>query len=195
VLLAGRPLRRLLRRAAVPAGLLLALAFAPWAAWAVLRQVDPLDRRPAHPRLVDLDEASFGGVRIGDPSSLVLQRLGPPPVAPEDGSVMPLLPSSWEAVSPPDRGTLAGDVSWRYRHVAVVLHHGRVVSLAITDPDAQTSAGVGIGDNVEIARRAYPTLRCQTGSTLLLYCAGSTSSGAEVWFGPDPIGSITFTAR
>ncbi len=97
-------------------------------------------------------------------------------------------------MSPPDRGTPDGDVSWRYRHVAFVLHHGRVAQLSITDPDAQTSAGVGIGDNVEIARRAYPTLHCQTGSTLLLYCAARTSSGADVWFGPDPIGSISFTA-
>jgi len=56
----------------------------------------------------------------------------------------------------------------------------------VTDPDAQTGAGVNVGDNLDIARRAYPWLHCfpVDGEPS---CEGHAPSGPEVLFGPDPI--------
>jgi hypothetical protein len=104
-------------------------------AWAIDLQLDPRDVTPARPKLFDLATSSWSGIRLGDDTTRLRQRLGPPSVIDLD-----------------DRGT--GDELWRYGRQVFHVRGPTVADIELTDPEAQTSAGVGIGDNLEIARPA-----------------------------------------
>ncbi len=171
VLLAGWVAARLLpRRGGTLVGLALVAAPLPWVAWAVELQLDPVNLTPAHPRLIDLNAASWNGIRLGDESTRLRRRLGPPPVI--------------------DLDPESGDEVWRYGRQAFHIHGPTVAEIEVTDPDAQTGAGVGLGDSLEIARRAYPWLQCWPGDDAQRRCEGHAPSGALVLIGPDPIESI-----
>ncbi len=86
---------------------------------------------------------------------------------------------------------------WRYRELVVFVAGGRVLAYLTTDRSAQTAAGVGVGDSLAIAERAYAGLDCfgvTLGSDAVKpsypACEGTLRSGDRLWFGGDPIDSI-----
>lgn len=187
-------------RAAPVAGLaLIVFSLAPLA-WAGYRQWRPLDVTPSHPLGIDLLHQSFRGVGVGDPASRIQPRLGRAIVGRPGSSVNSMLPvgASYDVNGDPPPLLANISVVYRYPGVAYLVVHGRVVAIVITDPNAQTSAGVGPGDNIAIARARYPGLACGFDSSAeprgLPNCAGRLD-GHPIWISEDPIGNITLTSE
>ena len=72
-----------------------------------------------------------------------------------------------------------------------------VIKIAI--PGARTLAGVGLGDPLDAAEAAYPNIRCDVQNRdgeYVPYPYGTTKlgDGPHIWFGQDPIRSITLLA-
>lgn len=156
-----------------------------------------VDRAPAHPSTIDDVAGSYRGVGIGDRAAAVRGRLGVPRRADDDGQgfAAPLGQSLSDFDGP--RGFDGDLTTWRYRGVAVLLEGSRTQQLVITDPDAETAAGVGIGDSLAVASRRYAHLRCDgvvTGSdaTNPTYpaCAGHLAGRTGISFYGDPVQSI-----
>ena len=86
----------------------------------------------------------------------------------------------------------------RYPHLSVMLDSGRVTVIMTAEKGAQTNAGVAIGDSLGEARSAYPGLTCgnrplgEGGS--FPYCGGRLAPNRWIWFGEDPIASITLAS-
>ena len=79
---------------------------------------------------------------------------------------------------------------------------GRVYAFIVTDAGATTMRGVSIGDRMDVARSKY-RLECRdvAGGESLLgreesypSCGARLSSGIRIWFGRDPIRSITLVS-
>ena len=75
----------------------------------------------------------------------------------------------------------------------------RVFAIMITAPGVHTARGVAVGDKLAAARRAYPHLHCGTGGTgefgYFPFCGGKIASNRWIWFGRNPIRSITIASR
>lgn len=195
---AGIGVHRLIarRRADAPrtAGLsILCIALTLLAAGVYLDQ-RVVDRRPSSPQLVDERSGSLRGIAAGQPIAQVLVRLGPPVVGSADVAPSPL--GVGADLSGPS-SMPAGWQTWRYRDIAVLHSRGKVRGYLTTDPRAQTAAGVGVGDSLAIARRAYSNLDCSgvsigsdSSNPSYLACVGRLRSGDAIWFGGDPIDSI-----
>src|SRR5262249_8523757 len=94
-----------------------------------------VDRTPAQVKLVDLNTASYGGLKPGETIDQVRRRLGRP--LDTDFGVGPI--------------RLNGTYS--YKKLTVWFFDGFVTGLSISDPNAQTQAGVGNGGSLGGARR------------------------------------------
>lgn len=186
-------------RVAPVAGLaLIVFSLAPLA-WAGYRHWRPLDVTPSHPLAIDLAHQSFDGVAIGDPAGRIQARLGRAVVGRLGSSVNSMLPLGATYEVNGDPPPLLANISavYRYPGVAYLVAHGRVVAIVITDPSAQTPAGVGPGDNIAIAHSRYPGLACGFDSSAeprgLPNCTGRLD-GHPIWISEDPIGNITLTS-
>jgi hypothetical protein len=173
-----------------------------------------LDLRDEHKEAVaSIDElrATYHGVGIGDDARAVRRVFGQRPFA---GMDEPLTPTKADfvdvggptVVSPPCKPTTrrAGGRSrltlLRYDDASFLFCDGTVFALMVTASDARTTSGLGVGDELEKARRLYADLKCGEAPSGDIghypYCAGviaSTRSGPRlhVWFGEDPLASIT----
>jgi hypothetical protein len=110
---------------------------------------------PHHPEWVDLrGVGAFRGVHLGELTAGVVRTLGQPmgygtsasTTQPPVGAELP--------------GGPAGAVTLSYPNLGVYARHDRVVWIVVTAPGAQTRRGIGVGDSLALARRAYPLLRC-----------------------------------
>jgi hypothetical protein len=147
--------------------------------------------------VVDEQRASYRGVTLGASREEAEDALGD--TAPWTGNdpLGPLEPG-WQRGAP--RGALiVGTLdALRYPRVAVHLGDGQVVELIIAEPGARTTRDVGVGDRLASVRRVYPDLPCgsvrsgQAGSAP--YCGGQIAADRWLWFGGDPIGSITLAS-
>jgi len=89
----------------------------------------------------------------------------------------------------------------KYDNVAFIVGPSGVYAFIVTEDGAATTRGVAIGDSIEKARTAYP-VRCievAGGESLLggeeFYpSCGATLDRLRVWFGRDPIRSITLVS-
>ena len=151
------------------------------------------DDTPAAPVLLDERSGTYRGLRVGMPLEQARSMLGPG----VDGD---------PGLSPAPLGEDHGDISgpsampgYRYLRYPslVVMHERRKVSGYITTAgDAETRAGVGVGDSLSIAEKRYRPLDCDDvtfgDSTIPSYraCEGRLPSGPVIWFGGDPIDSI-----
>jgi hypothetical protein len=185
-----------LRIGAVVGSALVAVGVSPLLL-AGIRRAFPLDRSPEHPVLVDQQNARYRGVTVGDSAEQVRRVLGRPlkkghdngPVGHDfydDGG-----PSNW---SPP--GTYKQERNFSYEDVGVLIARGRVYGFVITERDAETREGVGVGDNLAIAKRRYPDMDCDIvneGSEYATFpaCRGRVGPGRYLGFGQDPIRTIT----
>ncbi|MEV4421333.1 hypothetical protein AB0L40_15310 [Patulibacter sp. NPDC049589] len=128
------------------------------AAWGVHTDRRVIDRTPASPAALSDRTGAFRGIEVGARLSDVRARLGTPTIVPEgDRAAGRPLDAPRDLALPaklPDGGT------WRYDGLALVVSRSRVLAVVVTDDDAQTAAGAGIGDSLEVFRRAYGGLTC-----------------------------------
>ena len=155
----------------------------------------------AGPRERSIDElaGSYKGVALGDPRSAALHALGGPagsgnPGHPSNADGWPILlknPPGYR--EKPELANYDG-VTFLSTPTPAGIH-----GIVISDPRAATRKGVGIGDPLSKARRAYPTLHCagartmSEGETAPAYCAGRLAKDRYIWFGNDPIRVIALS--
>jgi hypothetical protein len=182
-------------RTTVIAGVIAAIVLPPLAfiAWR------DASEEPPPPVLVDPVAGVADGVRLGDTRGVAVTKLGPAPPWNGDESVAPL-EENWDEIGAPSAVSLTRPYVLRYPHTTVELDHGRVVAIVTADRNARTPEGVRVGDELEEARRAYPALRCWGapsggGNGTYPVCSGRVRPGRWIWFGEDPIRSISIASR
>jgi len=196
VIALGVLLGRHFKRRVVYTGVaILALAFVPMATAAALARW-PHDHQPAHPEPIDLATGSYAGVTLGDSEQVALRK-----------ATEPLLGRSVH-----DLHRLAGvdgadafssayaTETFVYRDHALMIRNGKVVAIVITNPDAETSAGIGPGDGLALVPERYPTLRCEhhdgysdEGPAGPPDCHGHVGD-VGLWISEDPVQLVTIAS-
>jgi hypothetical protein len=151
------------------------------------------------PRIVDEQAGRYGDVRLGSSESDVRAAFGDPGGG--DG-FFPLEAESYRgpiSIASPDGRE---PILLRYEHVAFLLAPGHgVFALTVNDPDAVTLRGVGPGDPLDRVRE-YERVRCGEavageplfgGDTPTYPWCRARLDSTEVFFGDDPIESVTLT--
>ena len=182
------------RRAAGAGAALLCLTSAV-AGWGIYLDHRVVDRVPSSPRLIDERKGgAYRGIAPGDRAGRVRRLLGPP--AANSGEYIPY-PLEVEPGDLSAPLSIPGSQTWRYSMLVVFASEDRVRGYLTTDPSAQTPAGVGIGDSLAIAKRAYSNLSCSGvlgGSDAVnpyaLACQGKLAGGGQISFAGDPIDNI-----
>ena len=171
----------------------------------------PLHDRPPPARFTTIDEraGTYGGVGIGDTKEEMFRVFGKrkevdhsepalPTGAPEDASAPTYIPSTTFYAYP--------DVSFWFddRPPGFAEHWegpgaGKIEGFDITSPGARTLHGIEVGDDLDEAREAYPGLECGTANensdyVEYPYCTGQIAPERFVWFGGDPVDTITVAA-
>lgn len=172
--------------------------------------------RSAAPAGIVIDDAhpSYRGVSLGDTHKHLIARLGKAPVDTTSNDVLlepygvsdddyafglPVIgpdPPPFSRKRPPIDRT----VSYRHLVFAVSSTRAGVYYFAVTAPGARTKRGVGIGDSLTRARKAYGgVLRCDmankgTEYTTFPYCGARLARHRYIYFGQDPIRSIAFAS-
>ncbi len=143
-------------------------------------------------KLIDENRGSFEGVVVGRAIPRDLAALvGEPCKADYD-----LAPCGFVATDITAVQSFPGDWGVDKRDAVTLLtERGEVAALIIADDLAETSKGVGIGDDLADAEQEYPDAVCDIeqfeDSTGNPYCTDSTLPGGnQVQFGGDPIDSI-----
>ena len=156
---------------------------------------------------VDERKGSVQGVRLGDSFEAVERQLPggveadpyTTPNGPLVGRVeelgLPWIVAPPRGLAPSDR---IGLLRYRYLSVNFAPPTGAYV-MNIAIPGARTHAGVGLGDALDAARSAYPNMRCGVRNrnseyTPYPYCTTKLVDGPYIWFGRDPIRSITLSS-
>ena len=88
----------------------------------------------------------------------------------------------------------------RYPTITFSTCRGQVHDFGVTSEGATTRGGVAIGDDLDAAKDAYPKLRCGVANEgteyeEYPYCTGRVAPQRFIWFGDDPIQTITLGAR
>ncbi|MBA3331066.1 MAG: hypothetical protein H0T39_09380 [Actinobacteria bacterium] len=165
--------------------------------------------RDSRPGAVVIDEnrGTYRGVGIGASPDAVRRVLGNKPFAGRDERWSPENAGSFfevggpNVLTPPCRPTTPrpGGPSrlqlLRYPEVSFAFCDGRAFALMVIERHARTQAGLGVGDGLEDARTLYPGLRCGQAPSgdagRYPFCVGRMRPRRSLWFGQDPIGSIT----
>jgi hypothetical protein len=185
-----------LRRAAVLVGAItVAALLLLGVALAVYKATD--DNGGPDSLVVDEQQGSYRGVELGDSREDAEDALGEAASWTGDDPLGPLEPG-WQRGAP--RGALiVGTLdALRYPRAAMHLANGEVVEMIVAEPEAKTTRDVGVGDPLAAVRRAYPDLPCgmvrsgQAGRAP--YCGGQIAGNRWLWFGGDPVGSITLAS-
>lgn len=164
---------------------------------------------------IDSRAPAYRGVGLGTPLAELLTRLGHPALntasndvraAPAGGDFYGLgLPVNGPAPPPvpAHAGVPRGDLrTVTYRHVVFLVSTGPAGAyyFATTQPGAKTDRGVGIGDTLASARKAYAgELRCGVANSgaeypSFSYCGARLAPRRFIYFGRDPIRSIAFAS-
>jgi hypothetical protein len=182
-------------RTTVIAGVIAAIVLPPltYVAWR------DASEEASPPVLVDPVAGVANGVRLGETRAAAVAKLGHAPPWSGDESVEPL-EEDWDEIGAPSTISLTRPDVLRYPHTSVELDKGRVVAIVTAEQNARTPTGVRIGDELEDARRAYPALRCWHapsggGHGTYPVCSGRLRPGRWLWFGEDPIRSISIASR
>jgi hypothetical protein len=165
------------------------------------------------PALQQIDEraGTVAGVGIGASKARVEARLGryqrpatAYPTAPTDRNEEQTA-GPWSVVTGPHHlgpgGKRGEQVTLRYKGAALFVFRDRVFGFMISAGNARTGRGVQVGDGLDAAKKAYPTVRCEgssssdTSATQAASCAGFLRKNRWIYFGGDPIRSITLMER
>lgn len=156
--------------------------------WTTARTIWPHDARPAHPLRIGLRAGSFQGVSLvqslADAKHAIPKSVQStaPHVTPLDSPSAPIGVSYTSA----NARSVLGD------GIAVLAEHGTVVTLFITNTRAETIAGVGIGDNLALARARLSGLICRKSNEDAPTCGGRFNRHTILFVG-DPIETITLS--
>ena len=156
------------------------------------------------PVRVDERAGMLRGVRFGDSSARVRELLGEPSDR-EQG----FFPEDADFTGPPsiaapqsDQGTRVPPETLHYDDTAFLVSRTvGVFSMATLSPAAETRHGVGVGDPLERVRERYASVRCGEavagealfGDTPMYPWCRARVGDVDVFFGEDPIESITIT--
>lgn len=161
-------------------------------------------------RTVDVRQGTLDGLGLGDSATLVRSRLGRAAGYSEKDGVLPLGVKELEKVglpyitAPPRPREKYGDLIagiLRYRGATFqTAPRAGTFVLMITDSRVRTREGVRMGSKLSSAKSKYGYLRCDvrnegSESPPYPYCTGRSAPGVYVWFGQDPIRSISFATR
>jgi len=81
----------------------------------------------------------------------------------------------------------------RGRGITLIGHRGRVTAILLTTWDAQTTTGIGVGDNLALVRDRHPGARCERGRQIdRPECVVASGRRVAVFAG-DPITVIALT--
>ena len=161
---------------------------------------------------IDERRGTYRGVGIGDRPETIFRVFGRKPVSGTNEPISPLDDDFVDIggatlISTPRRcrGTPpgAGRVeTFRYAHVSFLLCNDRVYALIVAVQNARTLRGVAVGHDLSNVQQAYSGLPCGKapyGEGLFgeqpsyPYCGGKLREGRWIWFGHDPIRSITIS--
>jgi hypothetical protein len=162
-------------------------------AWTGYRQLRPIDEEG------DVVIGSgYRGAALGSPRGEVIGALGSPPPGSRGSSIAPLGDDFDHIGGPPFIDTPGfSHETLRYPDASILVSDDRVYGIVITDPEAETAEGVGIGDNLGLAEDRYSAVECGTARAgkyrTFPYCGGRLGAGRWIWFGQDPIRSIVLT--
>lgn len=164
------------------------------------------------PTSIDEERGTYRGVGIGDRPAAIFRVFGRKPLSGTDEPVSPLKDDFVDiggatVISTPKRckGRAPGPsgvATLRYDHVSFLLCDERVTGLIVAVQNARTLRGVAVGDDLSKVQRAYPRLACGKapyGEGLsgeqpsYPYCGGKLRERRWIWFGRDPIRSITIS--
>jgi hypothetical protein len=153
------------------------------------------------PVTIDERVGEYRSVRFGSSEREVIRVFGEPN---RESGFAPVGRSPAEIGVPQSIKTPGGPpLLLKYEHVAFLITPGTgVYAMIVTEAGTTTTRGVAIGDKMEDARRRY-SLRCLDvagGESLLdgqeFYSScGANIGRARIWFGRDPIKSITLVLR
>ncbi|MEO8289646.1 MAG: hypothetical protein ABI649_01460 [Gaiellaceae bacterium] len=181
---------------ALVACVLAAGARAPWLN-------DP--RPPARFHLVDEVAGTYGGVGIDDSPQQMKAVFGPNEPLGESDRFEPT--GSQDFTESPWSVTAGG--GFAYADVLFWLPgngtspelatNGPIIGFEVTSPGVETTRGVGIGNDLSEARRSYSEFECgeadhgEYGTSK--YCLGRIAPDRYLYFGGDPISSISVSRR
>jgi hypothetical protein len=157
--------------------------------------------------LLDEQARTYGEIGVGSTLEEVRAALGDPEETSGGYAPAGKLPAQVgvpNAISYPKPGPPRRTIPpvHRYDDLALLVFEDRVFSFMVTAEKAETTRGVGVGDSLEQARTAFPRIRCQevaAGEAILPFqkdssytsCRATLAPKRFVWFGDDPIRSIT----
>jgi hypothetical protein len=187
--------RRLL---AVAAAATVAIAVAVAAYLAVQAGSDEPAARSA--RVINETRGTYRGVGIGDSEAEVRRVLGQ--AEPADTSRESMMPLNADfradggpmVIDFPDKPAAGRHALLRYDDVSFLFFDGEVFAVVVTDDGAATERGLAIGDDLDSVEQRYQRMTCgdaEPESGPFPYCAGALGRQRHIWFGQDPIGSIT----
>jgi hypothetical protein len=157
------------------------------------------------PGRIDELAGTYRGVGIRDSMRAVRRIFGEQrPMNPLGEPMTPLVTADDPYRGPTAMGFGPNDAfgpTLRYGHVAFVFKGRRGVgAFEVTEPGAQTLRGVAIGDPLERVRLVYPSFRCEDANERTEYesypaCTGRVARSRHLWFGGDPITTITLSTH
>jgi hypothetical protein len=160
----------------------------------VLARGSPSDQATADPLLVDELAGRYRAVAFGATRAEIVSALGSAPKWTTYDPVGPL-GAKWHEIGGPNVIESAGPAdAVRYRDASFLLGSRRLYTIVVVAADAQTRRGVGIGDDLELVRERYGRAVCgvfKPEGTPWPYCAVRVAAKRYVWFGQEPIRSIT----
>jgi hypothetical protein len=151
---------------------------------------------------VTIDErtGAYGGVRFGMSEQGVIRVLGQPE---RDPGIAPAGQNPSQAGVPQEIPARPGFGLLKYKDVVFMTRlGGGVYVLMVTKAGATTKRGVSIGDSMDDARRRY-RLKCSSvaggeslfgGQKFYPSCGARLRHGVRIWFGRDPIRSVTLVS-
>jgi len=160
---------------------------------------EPVERVTSNRSVFNEDLGRYQGVGIGSSRRRARKVFG----RMRAGATEPLSPLGRLPLevgfpsSPRDpKGARGGYQAWRFDGTALGAFDGRAYLLTVTRSGTRTLKGVGVGSTLSAVRRRYPRMGCERANrggdyAELPFCTGSVGQGRYLWFGRDPVRSIT----